>query len=160
MQCVLFIKNFVFSLSDSGQSYASFVSLILQPVGFTVTLIQKLFRLGKITLNKNSCSVRNKQTTTLKISENVFRKLILVKCSGLNWKSLSTRSFCESILFVHLKVLRGNELRLVRTVGMVKLVEILFETLSKNGTNTKTTTTSLLQPIVCTNQCYYQMSII
>jgi len=29
--------------------------------------------------------------------------------------SLSTRSFCESILFVHLKVLRGSELRLVRS---------------------------------------------
>jgi len=45
--------------------------------------------------------------------------------------SLSTHSFCESILFVHLKVLRGSELRLVRTVGMVRLDEILFETLSK-----------------------------
>jgi len=44
---------------------------------------------------------------------------------------LSTRSFCESILFVHLKVLRGSELRLVRAVGMVGLDEILFETLSK-----------------------------
>jgi len=40
--------------------------------------------------------------------------------------SLSTRFFCESILFVHLKVLRGGELRLVRTVGMVKLDQILF----------------------------------
>jgi len=45
--------------------------------------------------------------------------------------SLSARSFCASILFVHLKVLRGSELRLVRTVGMVRLDEILFETLSK-----------------------------
>jgi len=45
--------------------------------------------------------------------------------------SLSTRSFCESILFLHLKVLRGGEQRLVRTVGMVRLDEILFETLSK-----------------------------
>jgi len=46
--------------------------------------------------------------------------------------SLSMRSFCESILFVHLKVLlRGGELRLVRTVGMVRLNEILFEILSK-----------------------------
>jgi len=45
--------------------------------------------------------------------------------------SLSNRSFCESILFVHLKVQRGGELRLVRTVGMVTLDEILFETLSK-----------------------------
>ena len=43
---------------------------------------------------------------------------------------LSMRSFCESILFVHLKALRGGELRLVRTVGMVRL-EILFEILSK-----------------------------
>jgi len=34
---------------------------------------------------------------------------------------LSTRSFCESILFVHLEALRGVELRLVRTVGMVGL---------------------------------------
>jgi len=41
------------------------------------------------------------------------------------------RSFCESILFVHLKALRGGELRLMRTVGMVGLDEILFETLSK-----------------------------
>ena len=41
---------------------------------------------------------------------------------------LSMRSFCESILFVHLKALRGSELRLVRTVGMVRLDEILFET--------------------------------
>ena len=57
---------------------------------------------------------------------------------------LSSRSFCESILFVHLKVLRGSELRLVRTVGMVRLDKILFETLSKTGTNTETTTTSLL----------------
>jgi len=45
--------------------------------------------------------------------------------------SLSTRSFCESILFVHLKVLRGGELRLMRTVGMVRLDEIFFEILSK-----------------------------
>jgi len=45
--------------------------------------------------------------------------------------SLSMRSFCESILFVHLKALRGGELRLMRTVGMVGLDEILFETLSK-----------------------------
>ena len=76
--------------------------------------------------------------------------------------SLSTRSFCESILFAHLKALRGSELRLVRTVGMVRLDEILFEIqyLAKNGTNTETTTTSLLQPIVCTNQCYYQTTII
>jgi len=58
--------------------------------------------------------------------------------------SLSIRSFSESILFVHLKVLRGGELRLVRTVGMVRLDEILFETLSKNDTNTETTTTRLL----------------
>jgi len=45
--------------------------------------------------------------------------------------SLSMRSFCESILFVYLKALRGGELQLVRTVGMVRLDEILFETLSK-----------------------------
>jgi len=44
---------------------------------------------------------------------------------------LSTCTFCESILFVHLKTLRGGELRLVRTFGMVRLDEILFETLSK-----------------------------
>jgi len=43
---------------------------------------------------------------------------------------LSTRSFCESILFVHLKALRGGDLRLMRTVGMVRLDEILFEILS------------------------------
>jgi len=60
--------------------------------------------------------------------------------------SLSMRSLRESILFVHLKALRGSELRLVRTVGMVRLDEILFEIqyLAKNGTNTETTTTSLL----------------
>jgi len=45
--------------------------------------------------------------------------------------SLSTHSFCESNLFVHLKVLRGGELRLVRTVGMVRLDEVLFGILSK-----------------------------
>jgi len=45
--------------------------------------------------------------------------------------SLSTYFFCESILFVHLKALRGGELRLMRTVGMVRLDEILFETLSQ-----------------------------
>jgi len=44
---------------------------------------------------------------------------------------LSMRSFCESILFVHLKMLRGGELRLVRTVGMVRLDKILFEISSK-----------------------------
>jgi len=32
---------------------------------------------------------------------------------------------------MHLKALRGDELRLVRTVGMVRLDEILFEILSK-----------------------------
>jgi len=57
----------------------------------------------------------------------------------------------KSILFVHLKALRGGELRLVRTVGMVGLDEYLFETLNKNGTNTETTTTSLLQSIVYRN---------
>jgi len=45
--------------------------------------------------------------------------------------SLSTHSFCETIPFGHLKVLRGGELRLVRTVGIVRLDEILFEILSK-----------------------------
>jgi len=35
------------------------------------------------------------------------------------------------VLFVYLKALRGGELRLVRTVGMVRLDEILFEILSK-----------------------------
>jgi len=35
--------------------------------------------------------------------------------------SLSMHCFCESILFLHLKVLGGGELRLVRTVGMVGL---------------------------------------
>jgi len=45
--------------------------------------------------------------------------------------SLSTHSFRESILFVHLKALRGVELPLVWTVGMVRLDEILFEILSK-----------------------------
>jgi len=43
----------------------------------------------------------------------------------------SKRSFCEDILFVHLKLLRGGELRLVRTIGMVRLEETLFEILSK-----------------------------
>jgi len=33
--------------------------------------------------------------------------------------------FCESSLFVHLEALRGGELRLVRTIGMVSLDEIL-----------------------------------
>jgi len=45
--------------------------------------------------------------------------------------SLSTSSFCESILFVDLMALLGWELRLVRTDGMVKLDVILFEILSK-----------------------------
>jgi len=45
--------------------------------------------------------------------------------------SLSMCSFCENILLAHLKVLRGSELHLVRTVGMVRLDEILFETLRK-----------------------------
>jgi len=45
--------------------------------------------------------------------------------------SLAMSSFCESILFVHLKVLRGGELCRVRTVGMVRLDEIIFEMLSK-----------------------------
>jgi len=45
--------------------------------------------------------------------------------------SLSSRSFCESILFVQLMALRGGELRLVITFGMVRLDEILFEILSK-----------------------------
>jgi len=44
--------------------------------------------------------------------------------------SLSTHSFCESILFVHLKALRGSEQRLVRTIGMVTLDEIIFKILS------------------------------
>jgi len=44
--------------------------------------------------------------------------------------SLSTHSFRESILFGHLKALIGGELRLVGTVGMVRL-EILFVILSK-----------------------------
>jgi len=39
--------------------------------------------------------------------------------------SVSTHSFCESILLVHLKALRGGELRLVITVGMVRHDEIL-----------------------------------
>ena len=34
---------------------------------------------------------------------------------------LSTRTVCENILFLHPKALRGSELRLVRTVGMVGL---------------------------------------
>jgi len=46
-------------------------------------------------------------------------------------RAFSSHSVYESILFVHLKVLCGGELRLVRTVGTVGLDEILFETLSK-----------------------------
>ena len=41
-------------------------------------------------------------------------------CSRLQAStSLSARSFCESILFLHLKALRGGELHMMRTVGMV-----------------------------------------
>ena len=58
--------------------------------------------------------------------------------------SLSMRSFCEDILFVHLKVLKDGELRLVRTVGMVRLDEVLCKPSGKNGINTETTATSLL----------------
>jgi len=52
--------------------------------------------------------------------------LFTKRCSFQVSTLLSTCSFCESILFVHLKALRGSELRLVRTVGMVRLDEILF----------------------------------
>ena len=41
------------------------------------------------------------------------------------------RSFCDSILFVHLKTLRGGDLRLMRTIEMVRLDEILFEIFRK-----------------------------
>jgi len=46
--------------------------------------------------------------------------LITVQCSSPS-EHFSARSFCESILFLHLKALRGGELLLVRTVGMVGL---------------------------------------
>jgi len=48
--------------------------------------------------------------------ESVF--LFTTHCSRL---SLSTRFFCESILFVRLEALRGSERRVVRIVGMVGL---------------------------------------
>jgi len=57
--------------------------------------------------------------------------LFTKRCSSPSEHFAFTPSFCESILFVLLKVLRGSELPLVRTVGMVRLDEILFETLSK-----------------------------
>ena len=68
--------------------------------------------------------------------------------------SLSTRSFGESILFLHLNALRGSELRLVRTVGMVGLTidETFFKTFSKNVTSTETTIPSFLQFFVYTNE--------
>jgi len=44
---------------------------------------------------------------------------------------LSTHSFSGIILFAHLKALRVSEVRLVRTVGMVRLDEIICEILSK-----------------------------
>jgi len=47
--------------------------------------------------------------------------LITMQCCLQASTLLSTRSFCESILFMHLTALRGGELRLVRTVGMVGL---------------------------------------
>jgi len=48
-----------------------------------------------------------------------------------NGAHLQASTSLSTLLFVHLKMLRGSELRLVRTVGMVRLDEILFETLSK-----------------------------
>ena len=57
--------------------------------------------------------------------------LFAKRCSSLSEQFAFTRSFCESVLFADLKVLRGGELCLVRTVGIVRLDEILFEILSK-----------------------------
>ena len=44
-----------------------------------------------------------------------------LQCSLQASPSVSTRSFCESILFVRLEALRGSEQRVVRIVGMVGL---------------------------------------
>jgi len=101
-------------------------------------------------LTSNRCLVRMCQTKILFIQVHIFGQERLTdhflsmrffydsvihftrRCPfSLASTSLSTHSFCESILFVHLKALRGGELRLVRTVGMVRLDVILFETLSK-----------------------------
>jgi len=57
--------------------------------------------------------------------------LFTKRCSSPSELFAFMRSFCDSIRFVHLKALRGGELRLVRIVGMVRLDEILFEILSK-----------------------------
>jgi len=113
MLFILSISNYCSLLSIT--TYASFVSLILKAVGFIVIMLLKwwggfrrYFRV--IWPNRAVHSLRF-------FYDNVF-SLQYSACLQAG-PSLSTRSFCESILFVHLKVLRGGELRLVRTVGMV-----------------------------------------
>ena len=95
-------KNLFFSFSDPGQSWATVCILRL----FDSFFFYDTFSMTALFSLQNGAHL---QAST----------------------SLSTRSFCESILYVHLKVLRGSELCLMRTVGMVRLDEILFETLSK-----------------------------
>jgi len=111
-------------LAKARPLYASFVSLILQALGFTVLMLLKWCVLSTLFSGKNaqpSSSFRcTFSMTALFTSQNGVR----LQHSTL----VSTRSFCESIL---LFAPEGAELRLVRTVGMVSLHEILFETLKQ-----------------------------
>jgi len=114
-------------LAKARLLYASFVSLILQAVGFTVIMLPKWCVLPTLFSGKNAL-----RSSSFRCTFSMTALFTLQNGAHLQAStSLSTRSFCGSILFAHLKVLRCSEVRLVRTVGMVTLNEILFETLSK-----------------------------
>jgi len=119
-------KNLVLSFSDPGKFrllYASFVSLIFQAVGLTVIMLTKVMCLANVIFGQE-------RLTEQFLSMRFFYESIILFAKRCSLTSLSMLSFCESILFVHLKALRDGELRLVRTVGMVRL-EIFIETLRK-----------------------------
>jgi len=107
--------------------YASFVSLILQAVRFTVTMLLKWCVLPTLISGKNAKPSSFFRCTYFDDSVILFTK----RCSSPSEHFAFNVLFLWDILFVHLKVLRGGELRLVRTVGMVRLDEILFEILGK-----------------------------
>jgi len=72
--------------------------------------------------------------------------------------SVSTRSVCESILFVRLETLRGSERRVVRIVGMVghTLDETRFSQSTNVGCVAAAISTSLSRCITCQDVCVQQ----
>jgi len=88
-------------LAKSRLLYAFFVSLILQAVGFTMIMLLKWCVLPTLFSGKNA-----KPSSSFRCTFSMTALFSLQNGAHLHASTwLSTHSFCESILFVHLKAI-------------------------------------------------------